>query len=52
MKRDFYTTPGSALGMTARELVLHRLHKLAELMEDGKNIKDTAMTRAFIAAVS
>lgn len=52
MKKDFYTTPASELGMTARELVLNRLRKLADLMQDGKNIKDTTMTRAFIAVVS
>lgn len=52
MTRNFYTTPASELGMTARDLVLNRLRKLADLMADGKNIKDTAMTRAFIAAVS
>ena len=52
MKRDFYTTPASKLGVTARELVLHRLRKLAHLLDEGKNIKDTDMTRAFIAAVS
>lgn len=52
MKKDFYTTPASELKMTARELVLHRLRKLAELMDDGKKVKDTTMIRAFIAAVS
>lgn len=52
MKRDFYTTPASKLNMTARDLVLHRLTKLAELMDEGKRIQDTSMTRAFIAAVS
>lgn len=50
--KPFHTTPASELGWTARDLVLHRLRKLAFLMTDGKNIKDTAMTRAFIAAVS
>ena len=52
MKQNWYTTPASALGMTARELVLNRLHKLAELMDNGKKVKDTTMTRAFIASVS
>lgn len=52
MKRDFYTTPASKLGMTARDLVLHRLNKLADLLEEGKKVKDTAMTREFLAAVS
>lgn len=47
-----YTKSCSVLGCTARELVLNRLQKVSDMIEDGRTIKDTDMTRAFAAAVS
>ena len=52
MSKNYYETPASELGMTAKELVMSRLQKLADMMSEGKRIQDTNMTRAFIAAVS
>ena len=50
-KQDFYTTPASKLGMTAKALVTSRVEKVIELAHKGKKIQNTTMLQAFAAAV-
>jgi len=45
-----YKKPASKQGMTAKQLVHDRLVNLNRLMQSGKQIQDTDMTRKFIAA--
>jgi len=52
MTQNWYETPASELGMTAKQLVRQRLWKLGELYMQGANIKDTAMLRAFASAAN